>query len=100
MFYHIFSLYIITLFTSVCNQSTRRTIPQIIPVSDKMFITITVIVYSLLISTESAITKEVTEIAKDEGDTFSLTCKFNFSLHHCEWIFNDESELALPTVRV
>ena len=72
----------------------------IIPVSDKMFITITVIVYSLLISTESAITKEVTEIAKDEGDTFSLTCKFNFSLHHCEWIFNDESELALTTVRV
>ena len=72
----------------------------IIPVSDKMFITITVIVYSLLISTESAITKEVTEITKDEGDTFSLTCKFNLSLHHCEWIFNDESELALTTVRV
>ena len=67
----------------------------LIPVSDKMFITITVIMYSLLISAESANTTKEEVI---EGETLSLTCKFDFILDHCEWSFNNES--TLTTVRV
>ena len=66
----------------------------LIPVSDKMFITITVIMYSLLISAESANTTTEEVI---EGETLSLTCNFPFFLHHCEWSFNNAS--VLTTVR-
>ena len=64
-----------------------------------MFITITVIMYSLLISAESAIseTKEVIE-----GDTLTLSCNFDFPLHHCEWSFDgftNESTSVTAMVR-
>ena len=66
----------------------------LIPLSDKMFITITVIMYSLLISAESANTTTEEVI---EGETLSLTCNFKFVLHHCEWSFNNAS--TVTTVR-
>ena len=80
----------------ISQQDTKNplSIMLLIPLSDKMFITITVIMYSLLISAESANTTQEEVI---EGETFSLTCTFKFVLHHCEWSFNNASTVI--TVR-
>ena len=80
----------------ISQQDTKNplSIMLLIPVSDKMFITITVIMYSLLISAESANTTTQEVI---EGETLSLSCTFKFVLHHCEWSFNNAS--TVTTVR-